>query len=108
MILLNQMQIKFFKKEKKFKKGGSSLNLNLYWKLAIYFMFVTALLAFFFGLYLFMKINNEPVISSGATGEQIETVKRERIEKVLEYFSERKKKSIEILNFPSPVVDPSR
>ena len=101
------MKITFFKKEKKFKKGGFSLNLNLFWKLAVYFVFTTVLLSCFFGFYLFTKINNEPVISSNVTSGQVETVKKEKIEKVLEYFSQQKKKSIEILNFPSPVVDPS-
>ena len=37
------MKITFFKKEKKFKKGGLSLSLNLYWKFAVYFVFVVTL-----------------------------------------------------------------
>ena len=81
--------------------------MNLYWKLAVYFVFIITLISSFFGFYLFMKINDESAVSFGATSGQVETAKKEKIEKVLEYFSLRKKKSIEILNFPSPVVDPS-
>ncbi|TSC77942.1 MAG: hypothetical protein G01um101424_76 [Parcubacteria group bacterium Gr01-1014_24] len=98
--------IKFFKKEKNFKKESSLLNLNFYWELAVYFVFVTTLLSFFFGYYLFMRINKEPVLSAGGISGQVETVKKERIEKVLEYFSLRKEKSNQIIN-SGPVVDPS-
>ncbi|OGI68840.1 hypothetical protein A3A05_02455 [Candidatus Nomurabacteria bacterium RIFCSPLOWO2_01_FULL_41_12] len=98
--------IKFFKKEKSFKKKSLSLNLNLYWKLAIYFVFAMILLSGFYGFYLFTQINKESIITLSGGG-QIGTARKEKIEKVLEYFSLRKKKSIEIINFPSPVVDPS-
>ncbi len=103
------MKIKFFKKEKNFKKEKASLwsNINLYWKLTVLFMFVVVLLSFFFGYNLFRRISKEPVLSTDDIGGQVETVKKERIEKVLEYFSLRKQKSTQILNSPAPIVDPS-
>ncbi|MCX6752040.1 MAG: hypothetical protein NTZ87_00865 [Candidatus Nomurabacteria bacterium] len=105
------MQIKFFKKEKKFKKQKESLwlNINVYWKLAVGFMFLIIILSGFFGYYSFQKINKESeTVSSGTdANSQIETVKKEKIDKVLEYFSQRKDKSSQILNSPAPVIDPS-
>jgi len=53
-----------------------------------------------------MKINDASVLSVPGASEQ-ETIKKERIDKILEYFSEREKKSIEIINSPSPIIDPS-
>ena len=68
--------------------------------------FVLILASCAFGLYLFMKISNESVAPVINVGKQ-DTIKKERLNKVLEYFSEREKKSIEILNSPSPIIDPS-
>ena len=99
--------LKFFKKEKKFKKESSGFNPNLYWKLAVCFRFVVILSAFFFGYYLFVQINKDIVLERSSINGQFETIKKDRIEKVLEYFSSRKQKSNEILNSPAPVSDPS-
>lgn len=101
--------IKFFKKEKNFTKEQESLwlNINLYWKLAVFVIFVVLLLSFFFGYYFFMQINKEPILLIEGDNSQIETVKKERINKVLEYFDLRKQKSNQILNSPAPVIDPS-
>ncbi|MES3032241.1 MAG: hypothetical protein V4699_03310 [Patescibacteria group bacterium] len=103
------MQVKFFKKEKSFKKEKESLwlNINFYWKLAVGFMLVTFLISLAFGCYLFLKINKEFVLAEGAVSSQVETVSLERIKGVLEYFSGREKKSKEIINSPAPVFDPS-
>jgi hypothetical protein len=100
------MNLKFLKKKKKFRKGGLGIKPDLYWE---YLLFMTFLLAFFFcafGLYLFIKINKESVSSIVNTNEQ-EIIKKERLNKVLSSFKEREKKSIEILNSPSPIIDPS-
>jgi len=99
--------IKFFKKEKNFEKKRLGLNLYFFWKLAVGFMFVSALVSLFFGYYLFGQINKETVLSSGATSGKVDTVKKERIEKVLEYFSLRKKTSNKIMTYPPAIVDPS-
>jgi|GEM_PF-1677054 len=103
------MKIKFFTKEKNFRKEKESLWLNtsFYWKLAVFFLFAVFLSSLFFGYYLFMQINKDSQVSSSGAGSQVDTIKKERISKVLDYFSERKKKSNEIINGGSPVVDPS-
>jgi hypothetical protein len=102
------MKIKFFKKENNFKKKDFTFNPNLYWKLAVGGALVIVLLSSFFGYRLFTQINQEPVLSATNVGGQIPMVKKDRIEKVLNYFSAREQKSTEILNSPSPVVDPSQ
>ncbi|MEK7128239.1 MAG: hypothetical protein AAB933_01585 [Patescibacteria group bacterium] len=97
------------KRERKFKKEEESwwLNMDIYWKLAVLLMFLGTVLAFFFGYRLFIEINKELVVFSNDANSQIETVKKETIEKTLQYFTEREKKSKEILNSPSPLIDPS-
>ncbi|OGI79115.1 hypothetical protein A3F19_02865 [Candidatus Nomurabacteria bacterium RIFCSPHIGHO2_12_FULL_37_29] len=99
--------IKFFKKEQNFKKESLWLNINFYWKLFVCIIFITIILASFFGYYFFMQINKEftPIVDDD--GGRAETIKKERIEKVLEYFSLRKQKSSQILKSPSSIVDPS-
>ncbi len=92
--------------KKKFKKGGSGIKPDLYWK---YILLVTLLLflaSCVFGLLLFMKINKGPVLPNIDNSRQ-DMVKKERIDKALQYFGEREKKSAEILNSPSPIIDPS-
>jgi len=103
------MQIKFFKKEKNFTKEEDSLwlHINLYWGLAVLFMFLGVIFAFWFGYNLFTKINKESITLPINTSSQIETISKEVINKELQYFSKREKKSAEIINSPSPIIDPS-
>jgi len=101
--------IKFFKKGNNFakKKDGFFLSINFYWRLAVLFIFLMALISAFFGYYFFRQINEELIKEEANAISPAETVKKERIEKVLEYFSLRKQKSDEILNSPAPIIDPS-
>jgi hypothetical protein len=99
------MKIKLFKKENNFKKKDFQLNPNLYWKLFLLFVFVIILLSIFFGYSLFMTINEDSVLPG--SGGQVLMINKDRIGKVLNYFSEREQKSIQIINSPSPVVDPT-
>lgn len=98
---------KLFKKEKKFKKKDFVFNAYFYWKLAVLGAFFLMILSFVFGYYLFTKINQEPDLSEFSVGGQVPTVNKNRISEVFRIFSEREKKSAEILNSPAPVVDPS-
>ena len=101
--------IKFFKKEKNFIKEQEDfwLNINFYWKLAVLVMFVVVFISFSFGYYFFMQIDQEPILETSGASVQVGTINKERIDKVLEYFSIRNQKSDQILNSPAPVVDPS-
>jgi hypothetical protein len=96
-----------FKKEKSFKKESSWFNLILYWKLAVCFVLLATVVSLVFGYYLFTQINQEIIIPIVAQSGQIETVKKERIDKVLQIFSAREVKSTGILNSPAPIADPS-
>lgn len=100
------MNLNFLKKKKKFKKGGTGIKPDLYWKYILFMTFFLILISCIFGLYLFLKMNSESTVSVTDVSGQ-DTIKKERINKVLEYFSEREKKSTEILNSPSPIIDPS-
>ncbi len=101
------MQIKFFKIKKSFRKENFKINPDTYWKFILSMAFAIMILSFVFGFYLFRQINKKSILPMGSISGQIEIIKKERIDKVLEYFSKRKKKSIEILNSPSPIIDPS-
>jgi hypothetical protein len=100
------MKIKFFKKENKFEKGNSDIKPDLYWKYILYTTFALIILFCFFGFYLFVKINKISV-SSFPNVDQLGIIKKDRINKALEYFGQSERKSIEIINSPSPIVDPS-
>jgi len=103
-------KFKFFKKrEKTFKKDKQTVwfNINFYWELAVSFMLIAFISSLFFGYNLFMKVNKEFVLSDDEKVGQIKTIKKDRIDAVLKYFSAREKKSNQILNSPSPLVDPS-
>lgn len=100
------MDIKFLKNKKKFRKGGLGIKPDLYWRYILFMTFMLIILSCVFGTYFFVKINKGPIPLTADTSEQ-EAIKKERFDKVLEYFSEREKKSIEILNSPSPIIDPS-
>ena len=101
------MKIKFFKKRNSFKRKSFTLNPNLYWKLAVFSTFVIIITSFFFGYYMFKNINTDSPAPIANNGEQIPTVNTDRVTKVLNYFTIRQQKSNDIINSPSPVVDPS-
>ena len=101
------MEIKLFKKEINYKKKNFRFNPNLYWDIAVGCAFVLILVISFFSYNLFLKTNEEPVPSMDSIDAQIPKVSKDRILKVLDYFSQKEKKSTEILTSPVPVVDPS-
>ncbi|MEK9182471.1 MAG: hypothetical protein AAB809_00140 [Patescibacteria group bacterium] len=101
------MEIKIFKIKKKFKKGGIHVNPSVYWNIIQGITFFAIVGSFVFGFSLFRKINKEFISSAENTDKQAETISKERIDRALEYFSDRENKSESILNSPSPIIDPS-
>jgi hypothetical protein len=101
------MKIKFFEKSNNFKRKDSVLNQNLYWETAVFGEFILIIISFIFGYYLFAQINKIPASSVANDNGQVPTIDKVRIEKALNYFSDREQKSKAILNSPAPVVDPS-
>ncbi len=105
------MQIKFlkFKREEHYKKKKEDVQstMHLYWEVAVCFMGVVTLLALLLGYFLFMSINQEPAAQSANSNSSHDTIKKDRLDKVLQYFSTKAQNSIQILNSPAPVTDPS-
>ena len=102
------MKIKFFKREKKFKKGGFHANPDISWEIVLYLAFALVVASFVFGFLLLKEINKEAGEGEVNARGQAKIIEKERIDKALDYFAEREKKSAEISNSPSPIVDPSR
>ncbi|KKR62127.1 hypothetical protein A2643_02065 [Candidatus Nomurabacteria bacterium RIFCSPHIGHO2_01_FULL_39_220] len=96
------MKIHFPKKEK-----SSEINIRPYWNIIFSLGFVLTLAAFVFGFYFFRQINRESVGEANRPSLHGKTVKKERIEKILEYFAFKKQTSNQILNSPAPIDDPS-
>jgi hypothetical protein len=107
MISLKQIQTKFIKKDRSFKGGSFWSNINIYWKVAVGVMFVAVLVCIVFGYNFFIKINEEFVVSEPGISGQSDAVRKEKIKKVLDYFSIRKQQSNQIISSPAPVIDPS-
>ncbi|MFA6353651.1 MAG: hypothetical protein WCW93_01835 [Candidatus Paceibacterota bacterium] len=101
------MKIDFFKKEKSFKKKDFIFHLNLYWIVVLIITISIIFLSFIFSYRLFMQINQEPILSVTNKNGQLPVVNQDRIEKVLNVFSERESNSKQILNSSLSVVDPS-
>jgi len=102
-----KFDLKILKPKKKFKKGGIHINPNVYWEISLAMVFFVMLVLVIFGFFLFKKVNNELSLTSDMN-TKIETIDKARIDKALEYFNKRAENSKEIINSPSPIVDPSR
>ena len=102
------MKLKFFKREKKFKKGGFHTNPDISWEAVLYLAFALAALSFVFGFLLLKEVGKESGNGELNGRGQTKVIEKERIDKALDYFAEREKKSAEILNSPSPIIDPAR
>ncbi len=102
------MQIKFFKKEKKLKKDDLQINPDLYWNIILGLFFIAFIAISIFGYLFFETVNSPFVYENPNPIVQVETVKKGRLDKVLNYFTDREKKSADILNGVPPFIDPSR
>jgi len=101
------MKINLFKKENSFKKKEFTFHTNFYWKIILLCAFVMISFSFVFGYYLFIQTSQESILPTTNNDMELFLIKKNNLEKVLNSFSEREKKSIEILNSSVPVVDPS-
>ncbi|MFA6177705.1 MAG: hypothetical protein WC694_02315 [Candidatus Paceibacterota bacterium] len=101
------IKINLFKKEKSFKKKDFIFHTHFYWRIVLFCAVVIIFLSFLFSYRIFMQINQDHILSNTNDSGQSPMINKERIKKVLNYFSEREKKSAEILNSSAPVADPS-
>jgi len=104
--MFKKLNFKFIKKEKKFKKNEVSLNSNFFWKIVLYLFFAIMLGSFIFSLFMYRKINTL-TSKSDINVDSPNMIKMERINNALNYFKSREEKSVEIINSPSLIVDPS-
>ncbi len=100
------MEIKFFKKQKSFKKENFTPNVKLFWMIILIVVFMVLVFSAVFGFYFFKKLDKEAQITE-EFGEQLHTVKKVRMQEVLDFFSKKKEKSLDIVNSSSPISDPS-
>ncbi|KKT01101.1 MAG: hypothetical protein UV76_C0002G0014 [Candidatus Nomurabacteria bacterium GW2011_GWA2_43_15] len=101
------MKIKIPKIKKSFRKGGFHTNPNISWEIVLCLALALILASFVSGFYLFTQVSRESFLPIADSDKQVPMVDENRLEKVLDYFSERENKSAGILNSPIPVVDPS-
>lgn len=101
------MKINFFTKANNFKKKDFNFNTSLYWKIALLIGLLIIMASSFFGYNLFTKINQETILPDSNAGGQGPSVDKGRLEKIIDLFSKREDKSLQIINSPVTVVDPS-
>jgi uncharacterized membrane protein SpoIIM required for sporulation len=101
------MNIKFIKFKKKFKKHDLWSNVNFYWKICVLIVVGVIILSLVFSYYLFVKVNKKYDTSTISESDLVETIKKARLDKALEYFDKRAERSKEILYTIPPAIDPS-
>jgi len=101
------MKIKFPKIKKSYQKEIYKIDSGIYWRIIVGLFFVLVILSFIFAYNLYFQINKEDESFLEVNSEKVEKEKKEKINKVLEYFAERQKNSDKILNSAVPLVDPS-
>jgi hypothetical protein len=101
------MKIKFFKIKKDYKKENYEVNFNTYWKIIVIFSFLALVASFIFAFNFFTQTNKEGDLTFGKNSGEISNTEKERVKNAIDYFSEKEKKSIEILNSLPAVIDPS-
>jgi hypothetical protein len=101
------LNFKILKPKKKFKKGGIRINPEIYWVSSLGLVFVATVAMVIFGFVLFKKVNTEITITQDDS-IKIEKIDKARIDRALEYFTKKTEVSTEVMNSPSPIVDPSR
>ena len=101
------MKTKFFKIKKIFKKENFEINPDIYWRVVVIVFLLLTIASFVFAYNLFVQINDGDISSTQNNSEKVGNKEKGKIEDALNYFSEREKKSTEILNSSSSIVDPS-
>lgn len=100
------MDLKILKRGKNFSKEAS-FSPSFFWNitLAITGAVVTAFLIW--GYFIFEAVNQEPTPVENQQSGETQVIPKERIDRVLEYFAIRAKKSAAISNTPTTIIDPS-
>ncbi len=102
-----KINLQFLKPKLVYKKDNFVINPNIYWRVVIYIGLVAIFGSFGYGFYLFKDISKEPEIPESNIVNNAKKIKKDRFEKVIEYFATKEKKSLEILSSPLLIKDPS-
>lgn len=100
------MQLHFSNHKINFKKKRLAPNPYFYWKIIVTLLLVLTLISFGFGYSMFTQTTDDQASTEEEVGRK-QPIEKEKIQKVLEYFSVREKKSIEIIGSTVHIVDPS-
>ena len=95
------MQLKFSKQNTKLHKAKVHVNSSFYWRLIFIGSAIVALAGAIFGFYLFSQINEEFNLFDSNAGQTSESIKEERLNKMLEHFKLREASSKDILSNPA-------
>ena len=103
------MKTNFFKLKlkKNYKKENFKIDPDIYWEAMVIFLFLLIIVSFVFAYNIFIQTNKENVLTVQNNSQELGNKEESKIKDALNYFSEREKKSTEILNSSSLVVDPS-
>ncbi len=101
------MKLEFFKKEKKFRKGGFHTNPDICWEIVLYVAFAVVVGILVYSVFLFKEIDQGFSAEDAELNSESKSVNKAKLDKTLQYFSVREEKAIQILKSPSPIVDPS-
>lgn len=102
-----KIDLNFLKPKKVFKKDNFVINPNIYWRIVICIGLVVVFSSLGYGFYLFKSISQEPEVPESNVVNNAKKISKERFEKIEQYFYSREKKSLEILNSPLLIKDPS-
>lgn len=102
------MNIKIFKRKTVFRKGGFHKNPNIGWEIILILVLFVVATSGILGFQLFKKISQEMANLPEESQIAEQTTQKEKIEKTLKYFSDRRERSAQIISTPAAIVDPSR
>ena len=104
---LKSIKKKFFTPKKNYKHDVFTVNPDLYWKSILVLSTLIVFGFFTFGFFLSRKIDDESGSALPANLTAPEAVSKDKLQKVIDYFAKRERISLEIINSPSAVIDPS-
>lgn len=101
------MKINFLKIKKNYTKKSFKISPNFYWKIIVSIFFLLLVASFLFSWFVFKKTNIQNELVFERKSEKLSDKEKKKIQEALNYFSEREKKTSEILNSEISVVDPA-
>lgn len=105
---INNLKEILKKKKNLLKEKKSIEKPDFFWKIALISCFVLILASFAFGFYLFNQIDQGSTLDNSVASTAPNTPDDlNRLKNTLQNFSDKENKSAQIINSPSPVVDPS-